>query len=96
MAVSKKWWQRFLKQRHFPERGHFLIVPQDEDGYVELMHGETQRAVPMNLDDGETLNDCAAFFRTVLPQGEVAAPSGSSEVDAWWVKRLGTPPSTKG
>lgn len=82
------WWQNFLKRIKFPSTGHFLIVPQEEPGEVELMHGETQQSVLVSLDEKETLTECAALFQKVLPDGKVAAPSGTSDTEAWWLGRI--------
>lgn len=78
-GASKEWWEAFLKRIGFPEYGHFMIVPDKAPNEVLLMHGESMQSVGVTLDLGESLEDCAAFFRTVLPNGEVAAPAECAE-----------------
>ena len=74
MGASKEWWQSFIKRNKFPTTGHFMIVPEDEPNAALLMHGETMLSLGITLDKGETLKACAEFFKTVLPDGKVAAP----------------------
>lgn len=74
MGATKEWWQRFLKRIEFQDAGYFLIVPGDQADECRLMHGETGNMVDVGLDEGESLEACAEFFREVLPGGMVAAP----------------------
>lgn len=77
MGASKEWWKSFFKRIKFPETGHFLIIPGDDrSDECRLIHCETGADIDVGLDEGESLEDCAEFFREVLPGGMVAPPMG--------------------
>jgi len=66
-----------------------MIVPEDEPRTVKLLHGESMLSVDVLLDEEESLEDCAAFFRQVLPKAEVAAPMVLSEPSQDKLKKSG-------
>lgn len=72
---SKEWWRDFLKRINFPMRGRFGIVPGDTADEVLLMNLNTMSRVHVRLTEHETLEDCAEFFQSVIPNGIVKAPA---------------------
>ena len=75
MDERGQWWKRFLRRIHFPENGHFMIVPGGDDPeLLWLLHGETMAKVQIDRKLGDTLEEIAGFFREILPGCEVAAP----------------------
>jgi hypothetical protein len=74
-----EWFQRMGKSFGWPNWGHWMIAPDDDqdadEGNWILLHGETRSRIPFVMDDGATLEDEAAFFGKVFPGAEVRAPA---------------------
>jgi len=74
------WWREFLSRRNLPPDGCYYVVPESDDDprEVVLLSESNLRTIPLRLGEKETMEECAAFFRQVMPKAKVMVPTVAS------------------